>query len=120
MPRVSVRYWPSTLAGGYADQLIVAEELDVMLGDCRRHLPNPDGVIELRCDFDERVQRILRRLPEPFGHPDSLDQDRDRRHRAALKRIASCRDRSWLVIDATTQAPGQVFETTRAWVAALQ
>jgi hypothetical protein len=114
--RVSVRYWPSTLAGGYADELVDAAELDRMLGECMRSFPDPDGVIELRCDLDQRVQRILRRVPEESGHADSLDPERGRRHRFALERIASHWNRPWLVLDTTSLTPGQVFEAARDWV----
>lgn len=119
-PRVSVRYWPSTLAAGYADQLIGAEELDVMLEECRVTFPEPDGVIELRCDLDERSRRILQRPPESSGHADNLDAERAKRYRTALEYIASRWNRPWLVLDTTTLTPGQVFEAARAWVAAQQ
>jgi hypothetical protein len=114
--RVIVRYWPSTLAGGYADELIGDAELSQMIEECRRDFPKPDAVIELRCDFDVRVHRIRQRLSDPSGHSDSLDPERGRRHRIALERIASCWNVPWLVIDTTYSSPENVFDVARAWI----
>ncbi len=114
--KVSVRYWPSTLAAGYADELICEAELDRMLDDCLRTFPDPDVIIELRCDLNARVQRILGRGPQPTGHADSLDPERGSRHRVALVRIASHWNRPWFVLDTTFLTPAQVFRAARAWV----
>ncbi len=115
-PAISVRYWPSTLAAGYADHLMEEDELDHMLEDCRRRFPDPDGVIELRCRHEARVQRIEQRIPEPSGHPDNLDLARARRHGVALNHIASKWGLPWLVIDTTSLEPAQVFKTAHDWV----
>ncbi len=113
---VTVRYWPSTLAGGYADGLINEQELDQLLEQCVRDLPAPDSVIELRCDLGTRVQRIQQRVPDYSGSIDSIDPERARLHRLALERIAARWRRPWLVLETTTMLPNQVFDTAQAWV----
>jgi thymidylate kinase len=113
--RVTVRYWPSTLAAGYADRLIDDAELDRMADDCIRRFPAPDGVAELRCAFGARVERILCRGPQPLSPADNMDPGRGDRLRAALDRVAARWPRPWTVIDTTSLAPEQVLGAVRAW-----
>jgi thymidylate kinase len=115
---VTVRYWPSTLAGGFADGLLDERELDDLLKQCVRDLPAPDAVIELRCNLGTRTERIQQRIPDYAGSIDSIDPDRARLHRLALTRIASQWNRPWLVLETTTMNQHQVFDAAKEWVTA--
>lgn len=113
---VTVRYWPSTLAGGYADGLLDRNELENLTASCIMDFPAPDGVVELRCSADVRINRIVRRVPEWPGAVDSIEPERARLHRLALEHIASCWNRPWLRLDTSLMSPTQVFNACVDWI----
>ena len=114
--RVSVRYWPSTLSAGYADELIGFSEMADMLEKCICELPSPNSVIELRCDFDARIARILERMGRQPNLVDNIDRPRAMRIREAVEYIASRWSIPWLILDTTHQKPHKVYEAASSWI----
>ncbi len=116
---VVVRYWPSTAAGAFADELIDEDQFQLLVTRCVEEFPRPDAVVELRCAQRERVQRVLRRSATPAG-TDNLDPARAVRHRWALERIAAQWDVPWQVVDTTSLDPEQVVAVTQRWLHSLE
>ena len=84
---IIVRYWPSTLAGAFADRLISEQELlnEIELCDA---LPKPKLLVLLRCQYETRIQRILARNVNSNGTlHDNIQKDRSERHWYAMQRI---------------------------------
>ncbi|MCH7724883.1 MAG: hypothetical protein IH991_00165 [Planctomycetes bacterium] len=51
---VLVRYWPSTLAAGFADSIFEWAEFETRVEQCVRELPTPELILFLQCGLDAR------------------------------------------------------------------
>lgn len=109
---IVIRYWPSTVAGAYADLIINEAEMDEYIQRCRE-LPKPDLLIILRCEESERIQRILKRNQEsPVPLQDDIRFSRSERHRYALGKIRDCFSRV-LEIDNTYTNSREILGSLR-------
>jgi thymidylate kinase len=100
-----IRYWISTLAAAYADQLWDFETVNTKTSYCLSQLPIPDLVIQLKCDFSERKNRVITRGVSD----DNMCFDRNERYDFVLNKISS-NVSSWEIIDTTHLSQQQVFQ----------
>jgi thymidylate kinase len=102
---VIIRYWPSTLAGAYADCSISEEEFNLELQRLKKW-PMPDLLVLLRCQFDKRIQRICYRnqLLTNTENRDNIQKSRSLRHWEAMQRIVKCFPHHF-VLDNTNLTP---------------
>ena len=61
-----IRYWISTLAAAYADDIYSYDEVITIVKTISPKLEKPDKIIRLECDFDERIRRIEKRNSPDF------------------------------------------------------
>ena len=56
-----IRYWISTLAAAYSDEILSKQEVLDRLGKITKTFRMPDLFFYLECDYDERILRIKQR-----------------------------------------------------------
>lgn len=81
---VLVRYWPSTVAAAYADGNFSRGQALKTAAEALKSMPRPDVAFYLRCDFGERIRRIVARDPES---DDSLELDRALRYEEIMNEV---------------------------------
>lgn len=108
---VSLRYWPSTISAGFADNQLTDEDLRQYIERCVLRFRKPDAFIYLTCDYDERVRRIENRLidmPELKGK-DDIAIIRGKRHLDAMTMISG-RYSNWYNINTTNLTIDDVYK----------
>ena len=100
---VLVRYWISTLAAAYADN-IFNEDKVIELG---KKMAKPDLVIRLNCNYHKRIQRIEKRNSDEY---DDKTIDRANKYKKISKKLRQISDYKWEEIDTTTLNEIQVYE----------
>ena len=99
-PPVVVRYWVSTLAAAYADEIIDFEELKVHCAENVKKFSLPTMFFYLKCNYGERMKRIAERQ-KIFGiADDSRDKKRSERYRRAVMEISFAVPTTWIFIPA--------------------
>ena len=108
---ISLRYWPSTLAGGYADNLLTEKEFRKLIDKCLFSLEKPDLFICLICDYIVRMKRIKKRLIEQpeLMDKDNLQKDRAERHYKAMLEISNYFP-NWYFINTTNLSKEEVYK----------
>ena len=104
---ILVRYWISTLAAAYADDIFSYEDVCKIQNEICSKFYKPDGIICLSCDFEKRVDRIEQRHAEDF---DDTTKRRNDKYRWFLNKMQERTDISWINIDTSDKNPDQVFE----------
>ena len=107
-PSLLIRYWISTLAAAHADQLWMWEKVNTKISSCIAHFPTPSLVIQLKCDFSVRNDRVTTRGPSD----DNMCLERDIRYSWALDEIRK-HFASWEVIDTTSLSQLEVFQVAQ-------
>jgi thymidylate kinase len=107
-PSLLIRYWISTLAAAYADQLWMREKVNTKIASYIAHFPTPSLVIQLKCAFSVRKARIKTRGPSD----DNMCLERDIRYSWALDEIRK-HFTSWEVIDTTAISQLEVFQVAQ-------
>lgn len=102
-----VRYWPSTVAGVFADRHVTRSQFTALVQELCSGMPQPDVFLELQCDHTERLSRIELRGPVN-GSLDDPTWERADLHHQALRHIASCVT-NWNTIDTTGLTPERVY-----------
>lgn len=104
---ILVRYWLSTLAAAYADNIYTYEQTRELENNICSKLYKPDIIICLWCDFETRVKRIETRRTLDF---DDVTKERNERYKWFLKQYEEKTDIKWINIDTTNKSRDEVFE----------
>ena len=105
---ILVRYWISTLAAAYADNIFSYEDVCKMKDEICSGFYKPDGIICLSCDFEKRIERIEKRQADDF---DDITMERNKKYRWFLDKMQSSTDVEWVNIDTSDKNVDQVFES---------
>lgn len=104
-----VRYWPSTVAASYADDVFPLSEIKKKIKQYNvGNMPAPDIVFCLCCDMQERKERILKRMEEIGDASDDLSIKRNKKYRVILSKIEKF-VKNWHNIDVTFKTEEEVF-----------
>lgn len=98
-PGIQVRYWPSTLAAGFADDILTWEDMLRLRDCCVLMLPTPTHTIFLSCQSHERIRRIDARGEVP-GSPDDTTKSRSEKMDKALRELLG----ACICVDTTDQS----------------
>ena len=93
-----VRYWVSTLAAAYADEVISFEELKKHCEENVKKFPLPTIFFYLKCNYGERVKRIEERQKISGIADDSRNEFRSERYRCAIMEISFTVPTTWIFI----------------------
>jgi thymidylate kinase len=104
-PSLLIRYWISTMAAAYADQLWNWEKVNDQITRCISQLPVPSLVIQMKCDFSVRNIRVTNRGISD----DNMCGERDKRYNWALDEIRK-HFSSWEIVDTSHISQQQVFQ----------
>ena len=102
-----IRYWISTLAAAYADDIYSYDEVITIVKMISPKLEKPDKIIRLECDFDERIRRIEKRNSPDF---DDKTLSRAKKYEWISKEIQSELNINWISIDTTNKTKAQVCD----------
>jgi thymidylate kinase len=108
------RYWPSTVAAAFADEIIEWAEIENLVANILREFPAPKLILYLECDLDTRRNRIQERGPIP-GSVDDLTEKRDLRYREAIRWLATHPGiGNWKTLDTSRLSIEQVYLTVHS------
>lgn len=107
-PSLLVRYWASTMAAAYADQLWTWEKVNEQVISCINQFPIPDLIIQIKCDLSTRRTRVATRGTSD----DNMCIERDKNYGWALDEIRKHLP-SWETVDTTHLSPPQVFHAVQ-------
>lgn len=112
-----VRYWVSTLAAAYADEVIDFNELERQCRDNVEKFPLPAYFFYLKCNYAERMKRIEERRKVSGIDDDNRDKNRSERYELAVKEISFAVPTPWIFIPADVFDAAQVKKSFLALVA---
>ena len=102
-----IRYFVSTLAAGYADEIFTYEETMDLLKSTYSKFEKPDLIVRLKCDYKERIRRIEERNSPEY---DDKTLKRDNRYRWITDRIKESIDVKWLDIDTSNKQVNEIYQ----------
>lgn len=97
---ILIRYWISTLAAAYADEVYDYNKISNIIDTIYQKLEKPDLLLRLNCSFDERVQRIQNRKSANF---DDVTHKRAERYEWISDKIKEKVDFKWKEIDTSNK-----------------
>jgi len=103
-----VRYWISTVAAAYADDVFPLDIAMQKAGELYENQRKPDFVFCLKCSYDVRLDRINERKSFTGDSSDNGSKERDEKYQYILSEIKKL-VKNWHNIDTVTNAPEQVF-----------
>lgn len=109
-PSLLVRYWVSTVAAAYADQIWNWKVANEQALRCAADFPMPDLIVQLECELVERRSRIAKRNA---NSGDNISIARDWDYRWALGELRKYFP-AWETIDTTFLSQEQVFQAVQA------
>lgn len=104
---ILVRYWLSTLASAYADNIYTYEQVCKIENNICSKLYKPDIIICLWCDFETRIKRIEARKTVDF---DDVTKERNEKYKWFLNQYQMRTNVKWINIDTTNKSKDEVFE----------
>ncbi len=104
---ILVRYWLSTLAAAYADNIYTYKQISELENNICSKFCKPYIVICLWCDFETRVRRIVARKNSDF---DDITKERSEKYKWFLNQYQAKTDITWVNIDTTNKNQEEVFE----------
>lgn len=111
---ILIRYWPSTLCGGYADNIVSWEEFQTHVESAFDTLPVPALVLFLKCSLESRRIRVKERGLVLNGI-DDLSERRDRRYQKAIEWLGKHSNwNAWKTLDVSDLDREQVYEDTKS------
>lgn len=110
---ILVRYWLSTLAAAYADNIYSYKQILELENDICSKLCKPDIIICLWCDFQTRIKRIETRKSIDF---DDITKVRSEKYKWFLKQYEIKTDIKWINIDTTHKNEEEVFKQTLKFI----
>lgn len=110
---ILVRYWLSTLASAYADNIYTYEEVCEIENKICSNFYKPDIIICLWCDFETRIKRIETRKAIDF---DDVTKERNEKYKWFLKQYQMRTDINWINIDTTNRSKHEVWEEAYKYI----
>jgi len=107
-----IRYWISTIAASYADNIFSFEQAMERAVDLNKKLPAPDFVFCLKCQYDIRIERIEDRKKKIGDISDNISRERDEKYQQILGKLEIL-VKNWYNIDTVVSEPGQIFSMMR-------
>ena len=104
---ILVRYWISTLAAAYADNIYTYEQTYRVEKEICSNFYKPDIIICLWCNYETRIERIKKRKALDF---DDITKKRDEKYKWFLKQFEKRTNIKWINIDTTNKCKEKVFE----------
>ena len=104
---IVVRYWVSTLAAAYADNIFTFDEVLKLQEEFCSNMKKPDIIICLWCDFDNRIKRINDRHSDDF---DDVTENRSVKYAWFLNQMKERYNLNWVDIDTTGKTIDEVFD----------
>ena len=104
---VQIRYWPSTLAAAYADEIMTWEQIQAAAARQSASALQPNMFLYLECSHEVRAKRITDRGAQ-LGKIDSLSLRRAARHKSAMTYFSMQLDK-WFNLDSTHLTPKEVL-----------
>lgn len=101
-----IRYFVSTLAAGYADGIFTYKDTIDILKKTYPKFEKPDAIIRLKCDYQERVNRIENRNSKD---DDDKTYRRNVRYRWITDKIKENIDLNWIDIDTSNKSIAQIY-----------
>ena len=101
-----IRYFVSTLAAGYADGIFTYKDTIDILKNTYPKFEKPDAIIRLKCDYQERVNRIGNRNSKEY---DDKTYRRNVRYRWITDKIKENIDVNWIDIDTSNKSIAQIY-----------
>ncbi len=114
---IVVRYWVSTLAAAYADNIFSFDKTLELCEEFCSHLKKPDIIICLWCDYDNRIKRINDRKSEDF---DDITKNRSIKYAWFLDQMKERYNINWVNIDTTGKSIDEVFNEILDYVKSLE
>ncbi len=102
-----IRYWVSTLAAAYSDQIYDYDEIMRLIDEIYPLYEQPETLIRLVCDYDTRIHRIEQRNSSNF---DDKTIKRNKRYLWITEQIKRVVDFNWVDIDTSNLSITQVQE----------
>lgn len=103
-----VRYWISTVAAAYADNVFPLDTAMQKAIELYENLRKPDFVFCLKCSYDIRLGRINERKSLTGDTSDNVSKERDEKYQYILSEIRKL-VKNWHDIDTVANEPEQVF-----------
>ena len=101
-----IRYFVSTLAAGYADGIFAYKDTIDILKNTYPKFEKPDAIIRLKCDYQERVNRIENRNSKD---DDDKTYRRNVRYRWITDKIKENINLNWIDIDTSNKSIAQIY-----------
>ncbi len=115
-----VRYWPSTLAGGFADCIINWKEFITRVDQCITQFPATALILYLQCGLDIRRNRVRQR-GLVSGSVDDVSKQRDVRYQEAIRWLAQFpRLGNWKTLDTSKLTIEEVHQAVQALLAKVE
>lgn len=103
---ILIRYWISTLAAAYADEIYDYNKICKIMHNTCFNLCKPDIIFCLWCDFDIRINRIKKRNSIEF---DDTTKRRALRYSWILKKLEKNLNLNWININTTGKSINDVY-----------
>jgi thymidylate kinase len=100
-----IRYWMTTLAAAYSEEIISMDEMQTKAHDLCKTRPIPDCVIYLKCNFNNRIERIDNRNS---CSDDDRSIEQDKKYEEASEKLSKL-FKNWYIIDNTGKTPQEEF-----------
>ncbi len=114
-----VRYWPSTLAAAFADDILEWPDFESWVDRTVRQLPAPALILYLQCGLNTRRDRVQQRGMVP-GSVDDVSENRDRRYWNAVRWLSTSPGLgNWNTLDTTELNIEQVHRAVRSLLSKL-
>lgn len=104
---IIVRYWISTLAAAYADNILTFKEIKRMEKEICSKFYIPDFIICLWCEYNTRIKRIKKRNAPDF---DDITKARNEKYEWFLKQFEKTTKTKWINIDTTGKCKDEVLK----------
>lgn len=102
---VLIRYWISTLAAAYADNIYTEDYVVKTAKQMSESMTKPDLLIFLHCEYDCRIGRINGRNELDKSLKDDTTILRDKRYQKIIPLILSASHYDYIMIDNTHKTP---------------
>lgn len=104
---ILIRYWISTLAAAYADNIYNEDYVVKTAKRMSESMPRPDLLIFLLCEFACRIGRINSRNGLDKSLQDDTTVIRDKRYQRIIPLILSASHYDYIMIDNTRKTPSE-------------
>lgn len=113
---ILVRYWISTLAAAYADNIYDFNKILKLKEETCTKFCNPDVIFCLWCNFNDRINRIKERNSPDF---DDITTERALRYRWILHKLQQNLEIKWININTTNKSIEEVYDEVYNYIKSI-